>query len=54
MLTLYLTWNQIAVLELFDVEYTRLNEEPDGFTHGVGFPSEAEYSRALEVLTKRW
>lgn len=54
MITLNLTLNQIAVLELYNIEYKMRHANQDGFTHCIEFQNEREYASALEVLTKRW
>lgn len=53
MYTLNLHLDQVAALELADVEYVLHNRNLDGVTFKVEFVDINSYTRALEILIRR-
>ena len=53
MFALNLHWEQIARLELYDIEYKLHGRNADGVTFKVEFVDNIQYARALEILIRR-
>ena len=53
MFSLNLFLEQIAALELVDIQYTMHGRNADGVTFRVEFPNDKEFTKALEILIRR-
>lgn len=53
MYQLNLHWEQVAALELADIEYTLHGRNQDRVTFKVEFPNEKQFAAALELLIRR-
>ena len=52
MFTLNLHWEQIARLELYDIDYMFHGRNADGVTFKVEFVDNIHYAKALEILIR--
>ena len=53
MFTLNLHWEQVAKLEIHDIDYRFHGRNADRVTFKVEFVDEKQYARALEILIRR-
>lgn len=52
MFTLNLHWEQVAKLEMYDIQYKLHGRNDDRVTFKVEFPNEQDYAKALEILIR--